>query len=69
MKIGVRVEIYICEIIEIFRDTFDKTMKFLIGENNIGKTNILEFLNIFLCIGKFAESDFKDVLRPIYVKF
>ena len=26
---------------------FDKTMNFLIGENNIGKTNILELLNIF----------------------
>ena len=50
---------YISEIKEIdnYRNLsgktikFDKTMNFLIGENNIGKTNILELLNIFLCIG------------------
>lgn len=67
---------YISEIIEIenYRNLsgqnikFDMAINFLIGENNIGKTNILELLNIFLCVGKFAESDFKDVLRPIQVK-
>lgn len=48
--------------------TFDKEMNFLIGENNIGKTNVLEMLNIFLCTGKFAESDFKNVLQPISIK-
>ena len=48
--------------------TFDKEMNFLIGENNIGKTNILEMLNIFLCTGKFVESDFKNVLQPILIK-
>ena len=40
----------------------------LSGENNIGKTNILELLNIFLCIGKFSETDFFNVLQPIQVK-
>ena len=67
---------YISEIKEIenYRNLsgqtikFDKTMNFLIGENNIGKTNILELLNIFLCTGKFSESDFYDVLQPIQVK-
>ena len=47
---------------------YDKTINFLIGENNIGKTNILELLNIFLCVGKFAESDFKCVLQSIQIK-
>lgn len=73
---GEGVEMYISEIIEIenYRNLsgqtikFDKAINFLIGENNIGKTNILELLNIFLCVGKFAESDFKDVLQPIQVK-
>ena len=67
---------YISEIKEIdnYRNLsgktikFDKTMNFLIGENNIGKTNILELLNIFLCIGKFSETDFFNVLQPIQVK-
>ena len=67
---------YISEIKEIvnYRNLsgktvlFDKTMNFLIGENNIGKTNILELLNIFLSAGKFVETDFEDVLQPIQVK-
>lgn len=67
---------YISEIKEIdnYRNLagktikFDKTMNFLIGENNIGKTNILELLNVFFCTGRFLESDFKDILQPIQVK-
>lgn len=47
---------------------FDRTMNFLIGENNIGKTNILELLHICLCTGKFSETDFYDVLQPVQVK-
>ena len=47
---------------------FNETMNFLIGENNIGKTNILELLNSFLSVGKFAESDFTNVLEPIEIK-
>lgn len=43
-------------------------MNFLIGENNIGKTNILELLHICLCTGKFSETDFYDVLQPVQVK-
>lgn len=47
---------------------FNETMNFLIGENNIGKTNVLELMNIFLGIGKFGELDFTDVLQPIQIK-
>ena len=68
---------YISEISEInnYRNltgktiTFNDTLNFLIGENNIGKTNILELMNIILAIGKFAESDFMDVTLPIKIKF
>jgi len=49
--------------------SFDSKMNFLIGENNIGKTNILELLNIIFSIGKFNEGDFFDILNPIEVKF
>lgn len=67
---------YISEIKEIFNYrnlsgktiNFNETMNFLIGENNIGKTNILEMINIFLSIGKFVELDFTDVLQPIQIK-
>ena len=68
---------YISEIVEInnYRNltgktiTFNDTLNFLIGENNIGKTNILELINICLAIGKFAETDFMDIKLPIKIKF
>ena len=67
----------ISEIVEInnYRNltgktiTFNDTLNFLIGENNIGKTNILELINICLAIGKFAETDFMDITLPIKIKF
>ncbi len=67
---------YISEIKEIsnYRNLsgktikFDKKVNFLIGENNIGKTNILELINIFLSVGKFSESDFTDIINPIQIK-
>lgn len=49
--------------------TFNDTLNFLIGENNIGKTNILELINICLAIGKFVETDFNDITLPIKIKF
>ena len=68
---------YISEIVEInnYRNltgktiTFNDTLNFLIGENNIGKTKILELINICLAIGKFAETDFMDITLPIKIKF
>lgn len=68
---------YISEIVEInnYRNltgktiTFNDTLNFLIGENNIGKTNILELINICLAIGKFVETDFNDIILPIKIKF
>lgn len=68
---------YISEIVEInnYRNltgktiTFNDTLNFLIGENNIGKTNILELINFCLAIGKFAETDFMDITLPIKIKF
>ena len=67
---------YISEIKEIsnYRNLsgktikFDKKVNFLIGENNIGKTNILELINICLSVGKFSESDFTDIINPIQIK-
>ena len=68
---------YISEIVEInnYRNltgkiiTFNDTLNFLIGENNIGKTNILELINICFAIEKFAETDFMDITLPIKIKF
>lgn len=68
---------YISEIKEInnYRNlsgkqiSFDNKLNFIIGENNIGKTNILELLNKIFAIGKFNESDFFNVLNPIKIRF
>lgn len=46
---------------------FNSEINYIIGENNIGKTNILELLNIIFSIGKFSESDFEDILKPIKI--
>lgn len=47
---------------------FDKTINYLIGENNIGKTNILELLHCIFGVGKFSVSDFDDLLKPINIE-
>lgn len=47
---------------------FDANINFLIGENNIGKTNILELINIIFSQGKFEETDFYDVTKPIEIE-
>lgn len=48
---------------------FNKNLNFLVGENNIGKTNILELLYKIFSTGVFIESDFCDILKPIKVEF
>ena len=68
---------YIKEISEIsnYRNmsesniSFDKALNFIIGENNIGKTNLLELLNSIFSVGKFVETDFFNVLEPIRIVF
>lgn len=49
--------------------SFSKTLNYIIGENNIGKTNILELLNSIFAIGKFVETDFHNVTEPIRIVF
>ena len=47
---------------------FEKQVNFLIGENNIGKTNILELINTIFAVGKFEEKDFYDITKPIEIE-
>ncbi len=46
---------------------FDASVNYLIGENNIGKTDILELLHCFFSTGKFSDSDFFDTTKPIEI--
>lgn len=48
---------------------FDKEINFIVGENNVGKTNVLELLNKTIGKGKFLEHDFYDVKKPIRISF
>ena len=48
---------------------FDEEINFIVGENNIGKTNLVELLNVIINTGKFYEKDFFDVREPIKVVF
>lgn len=48
---------------------FDNELNFILGENNIGKTNLLELLNCLICKGKFSEEDFCVENEQISVVF
>lgn len=48
---------------------FNANMNFIVGENNIGKTNLIELINSLINIGKFCEDDFLDIKEPIKVVF
>jgi len=68
---------YISEIREIsnYRNlsgisfSFDEKMNFVVGENNIGKTNLIELMTKLFKVGKFDENDFTNVKEPIKVIF
>ncbi|MBW4464677.1 MAG: AAA family ATPase [Pegethrix bostrychoides GSE-TBD4-15B] len=48
---------------------FHPNINFIIGENNIGKSNLLDLLNILFNRNNFAEPDFQDLDKQIDVKF
>ncbi|WP_331713734.1 ATP-dependent nuclease [Lentibacillus sp. JNUCC-1] len=47
---------------------FNHDINFIIGENNIGKTNVLDLLNIIFNRREFEEEDFFDKDEPLEVK-
>lgn len=68
---------YISEILKIdnYRNlsnlelSLHKDINFIVGENNLGKTNIIEMLNLLIDTGKFNDNDFFDLKKPIEVVF
>lgn len=48
--------------------SFNQNINFIIGENNIGKTNTLELITSFFSTGKFTEEDFYEITEPIKIK-
>lgn len=48
---------------------FDETCNFIVGENNLGKSNILNLLNIIFTKRAFVIDDFLDKTKPINIEF
>ena len=48
---------------------FDENVNFIIGENEIGKTNILELISRFFIEKHFLESDYYDLSKPVKITF
>ncbi len=49
--------------------SFHDEINFIVGENNLGKTNIIEMLNAVISVGKFNENDFYDTKESIEIIF
>lgn len=48
---------------------FHPKVNFIIGENNLGKSNLLDLLNILFNKNNFSESDFLNLDKQIYITF
>ena len=48
---------------------FQENINFIFGENNIGKTNLIELIYSIFSKGKFSKIDFLDESKPIRIKF
>lgn len=44
-------------------------INFIVGENNLGKTNIIEMLYSLIGVGKFIDNDFCDITKSIEIIF
>ena len=47
---------------------FDESCNFIVGENNIGKTNILSLFNVIFNRRGFNYEDFADATLPILIR-
>ena len=48
---------------------FDEKISYVVGENNIGKSNFVHALSKVLGSGVFSQSDFIDISKPIIIEF
>ena len=48
---------------------FSNDINFIVGENNIGKSNLLFLIEAILSGKRFEEIDFSDKSKPIIVEF
>jgi putative ATP-dependent endonuclease of OLD family len=62
-----RVEIHNYRNLDEVTISFDPDCNFIVGENNLGKSNLLSLLNTLFSYRSFVEDDFADSTKPIYV--
>lgn len=44
--------------------SFDEDVSYIVGENNLGKTNVLDLLNTIFNQATISEEDFADIEKP-----
>ncbi len=62
-----RIEIHNYRNLDDVTISFDHDCNFLVGENNLGKSNVLSLLNTLFSYRSFAEEDFTDSTKAILV--
>ncbi|NJS15857.1 MAG: AAA family ATPase [Nostocaceae cyanobacterium CSU_2_110] len=65
----VRLEIENYRNLDGVKIKFHPTINFIIGESNLGKSNLLDLLNILFTRKDFSESDFFNPSKPINISF
>ncbi len=68
MKI-LKLEIHNYRNIDGVKISLEENCNFIVGENNLGKSNLLSLLNILFTSRAFRLDDFKDASLPIEIKF
>lgn len=68
MKIT-KLEIHNYRNLDGLNVSLEENCNFIVGENNLGKSNLLSLVNILFTSRAFKLDDFKDINLPIEVKF
>lgn len=66
MKI-IKIEINNYRNLDGIKIYFDDDCNFIVGENNLGKSNLLSMLNTIFSFRSFRYEDFKDITKPIEI--
>lgn len=68
MKI-VNIDIYNYRNLDGAKIRFDENCNFIVGENNLGKSNLLSLINTVFTARSFKPEDFRNINLPIQVNF
>ena len=63
----IRLEIHNFRNLDGVIVSFDEDCNFIVGENNLGKSNLLHLLDTIFSRRSFGDEDFKDITKSIEV--